>query len=227
MKGLLDNDELSFMYFDKLYDLKINGILEDTYQNGYSDNGNKIVYIPVSKFNELFSDSVEPYLYILRFDNSVDFNKVVEQIKNIDNEITIYSTIDIDKLQLLNSQLLAGVENIVKAIMACIIVLIIYDKSKLIISRKHELALLYANGLSKKEIIKILFIESLDYSIYALVAANIVSVVILLLFYDCTFNTFISIVILNAILFISLNFIMLVVSNYLLNRFSIKALLEE
>lgn len=49
MKGLLDNDELSFMYFDKLYDLKINGILEDTYQNGYSDNGNKIVYIPVSK----------------------------------------------------------------------------------------------------------------------------------------------------------------------------------
>ena len=109
MKGLLDNDELSFMYFDKLYDLKINGILEDTYQNGYSNNGNKIVYIPVSKFNELFRDSVEPYLYILRFDNSVDFNKVVEQIKNIDNEITIYSTIDIDKLQLLNSQLLAGV----------------------------------------------------------------------------------------------------------------------
>ena len=111
--------------------------------------------------------------------------------------------------------------------MACIIVLIIYDKSRLIISRKHELALLYANGLSKKEIIKILFIESLDYSIYALVVANIVSIVILLLFYDCTFNTFISIVILNAILFISLNFIMLVVSNYLLNRFSIKALLEE
>lgn len=228
LKGLLKEDQLSLMFNGYNYDLKITGVLNDGYVNNYSENGNKIIYIPVDKFNKLMdTDNIEPYLYILKFDSNVNLNKVMEQIKHIDKDIVIYSSVDIDKLQLLNTQLLSGIENVVKILFGCVIILILYDKSKLIISRKHELALLYANGLSKNKILQILFLESFDYSKYALIAADFVSILILVLFFSVTMEVLVSYLIINIMLFMGLNLITLLVSNYLLNRFSIKTLLSE
>ena len=228
VKGLLEGKQINLSIDNQNYKLKVNGVLDEEYVNNYSDNGNKIIYVPESKFKEVLEiDDLQSYLYILKFTSEADLNYILEQINYIDSSMTVYSSIDIDKLQVLNTQLLRGVEDIVKIILACELILIIYDKSKQILARKKELALLYANGLTQNKIIQILFLESFNYSIYSVLAADLITIPILYIVYDFNLNILQAYIILNAVFIISLNVITLITSVLLLNTFSIKTLLEE
>ncbi|MCD7893623.1 MAG: hypothetical protein LUG60_07980, partial [Erysipelotrichaceae bacterium] len=104
--------------------------------------------------------------------------------KNIDSNITIYSSVDISNLSLLNNQLLDGITQITIVLTVCIFVLIIYDKSKDITERINEFGLLYANGLSLKDIIGIIIKESHIYVILTVGISLILSILVVEVLYQ-------------------------------------------
>ena len=139
--------------------MDIQGILKEEYRNKYS-LGNDIIYMPLDIYYSNFKNS-KMKLGIIEFDKDVDFNRVIQEIKQIDPQLTIYSTINIENIQFLNNQLLSGIQIILLFSFVLIIILMVIYHIKNMKTRKYELALLYSNGVSLANIYRILIFEYL------------------------------------------------------------------
>ncbi len=182
--SILEDDSITIDYNGTSYSLAINGILEKGYYNQYSDNGEKIIYISYDKLKEIIDTDMSPYLYIIKFNKDVNLDTFEDDIKNIDSNITIYSSVDISNLSLLNNQLLDGITQTTIVLTVCIFILIVYDRSKDITERINEFGLLYANGLSLKDIIGIIIKESHIYVILTVGVSLILSILVVEVLYQ-------------------------------------------
>ncbi|MCD7840787.1 MAG: hypothetical protein LUG46_09205, partial [Erysipelotrichaceae bacterium] len=182
--SILEDDNITIDFNGTSYNLTINGILEKGYYNQYSDNGEKIIYISYDKLKEIIDTDMSPYLYIVKFNKDVNLDTFEDNIKNIDPNITIYSSVDISNLSLLNNQLLDGITQITIVLTVCIFILIVYDRSKDITERINEFGLLYANGLSLKDIIGIIIKESHIYVILTVGVSLIVAIFVVEILYQ-------------------------------------------
>ncbi|MCD8027402.1 MAG: ABC transporter ATP-binding protein [Erysipelotrichaceae bacterium] len=182
--SILEDDSITIDYNGTSYNLAVNGTLEKAYYNQYSDNGEKIIYISYDKLKEIIDTDMSPYLYIVKFNKNVNLDTFEYDIKNIDSNITIYSSVDISNLSLLNNQLLDGITQITIVLTVCIFILIVYDRSKDISERINEFGLLYANGLSLKDIIGIIIKESHIYVIMTVDVSLTVSILVVEVLYQ-------------------------------------------
>ncbi len=162
-------------------DMDIQGILKEEYRNKYS-LGNDIIYMPLDIYYSNFKNS-KMKMGIIEFDKDVDFNRVIQEIKQIDPQLTIYSTINIENIQFLNNQLLSGIQIILLFSFVLIIILMVIYHIKNMKTRKYELALLYSNGVSLVNIYKILIFEYLPGLLCSFVLSHSIAFIVLSITY--------------------------------------------
>ncbi len=162
-------------------DMDIQGILKEDYRNKYS-LGNDIIYMPLDVYYSNFKNS-KMKMGIIEFDKDVNFNQVIQEIKQIDPQLTIYSTINIENIQFLNNQLLSGIQIILFFSFVLIIILMVIYHIKNMKTRKYELALLYSNGVSLVNIYKILIFEYLPGLLCSFVLSHSIAFIVLSITY--------------------------------------------
>lgn len=162
-------------------DMDIQGILKEEYRNKYS-LGNDIIYMPLDIYYSNFKNS-KMKMGIIEFDKDVDFNRVIQEIKQIDPQLTIYSTINIENIQFLNNQLLSGIQIILLFSFVLIIILMVIYHIKNMKTRKYELALLYSNGVSLANIYRILIFEYLPGLLCSFVLSHSIAFIVLSITY--------------------------------------------
>lgn len=162
-------------------DMDIQGILKEEYRNKYS-LGNDIIYMPLDVYYSNFKNS-KMKMGIIEFDKDVDFNRVIQEIKQIDPQLTIYSTINIENIQFLNNQLLSGIQIILLFSFVLIIILMVIYHIKNMKTRKYELALLYSNGVSLANIYRILIFEYLPGLLCSFVLSHSIAFIVLSITY--------------------------------------------
>ncbi|MCD7893350.1 MAG: hypothetical protein LUG60_06570, partial [Erysipelotrichaceae bacterium] len=147
--------------------------------------------------------------------------------KNIDSNITIYSSVDISNLLLLNNQLLDGITQITIVLTVCIFILIVYDKSKDITERVNEFGLLYANGLSLKDIIGIIIKESHIYVILTVGISLLVSVLVVEVLYHLEITKLLELIVIALGFYILLLAIPTIAGYIILKKNSIINLIQS
>lgn len=162
-------------------DMDIQGILKEEYRNKYS-LGNDIIYMPLDVYYSNFKNN-KMKMGIIEFDKDVDFNRVIQEIKQIDPQLTIYSTINIENIQFLNNQLLSGIQIILLFSFVLIIILMVIYHIKNMKTRKYELALLYSNGVSLANIYRILIFEYLPGLLCSFVLSHSIAFIVLSITY--------------------------------------------
>ena len=193
----------------KEYEFKVAGIVGNDYRNSYSNNGQKIVYFPYELLKDTFNIS-DTYLYVIRFKDGANIKTVVDRVASIDKELTCFSTIDIDTICLLNDQLLSGIDILVKLVLVMVLIMILYDKYKYLRERNKEFILLYANGMTFKEFYMILFKDSYLYDFISIFLANIITCLLLVLFFNLYLAIISRIVILDIFLILVILLVTLV-----------------
>lgn len=221
---LIENEKIAFSIDDKEYDLEVSGVLTKDSRNKYSKNGEKIIYIKDELLKDILQIDVDPYLYIIIFENGVNLKTVEERIKEIDSYLTCYSTVDIDEICLLNEQLLSGIETLVKIVMIFILIVLIYDKQKYLKERESEFILLYANGMTLKEFHYILYKDSYLYDLGSIFAGNIIAVLLLFIFYVIYINIIVRFIVLDVIIYVLLVIINCILERYIFNHLNFKEL---
>ncbi len=161
------------------FTLNIAGVLDSTVTANYSADSECVIYMPISMMNE----------YLENVQSNFNYNSIPEEITVNDWSpsayiiyATSYTMINsiIDKLESINSNFKAineyqdvetmtstieGVKDI--ALYISLAVLIIVDLLMIIIyinymfNRKNEIAILKANGITKKELYNLIFVESI------------------------------------------------------------------
>ncbi len=225
--SILEDDTMTIDFNGMSYHLTINGILEKGYYNQYSDNGEKIIYISYDKLKEIIDTDMSPYLYIIKFNKDVNLDTFEEDIKNIDSNITIYSSIDINNLSILNNQLLDGITQLTIVLTVCIFILIVYDRSKDISERINEFGLLYANGLSLKDIIGIIIKESHIYVAMTVGISLLVSIFVVEVLYHLEITKLLELIVIALGFYILLLAIPTIAGYIILKKNSIINLIQS
>lgn len=221
---LMENENISFFVGDKEYQLKISGILNKDVKNNYSRNGEKIIYVKEELFNDIIDYQENSLLYIMSFKNNANLKTIKERVKKIDKDLTYYSTVDINKLCLLNEQLLEGIETLVKVMMIFILVIVIYDKQKYLKERENEFILLYANGMSSREFHCILYKDSYLYDIASIFIGCLTAIILLNIFYEFYNTILFQILLLGLFIYIVLVTVNYILESYIFNHLSFKEL---
>ncbi len=143
------NDQL------QLNDISIIGIIEDTYQNKWSDNKN-IIFVPM----ELLPTLEEYSAYLVYAKTYEDVDRLVKDIKGVDVNFGLsYLVLRTNHLvDFMHSILqIKPLMMMVVTLLTCALMIIVY--SRYMSNREKEYCLLKINGLSKNEIYQMMFVE--------------------------------------------------------------------
>lgn len=136
-------------------DIQVDGILDKDYHNDYS-NGNEIIFFPIEMMPE--QDNIQALLVYSEHYDLVSALK--EKIVQQDSELGVFSAFSRTTE---GNSVMTNIRNFLNILALVIILLsilligLIY--SGYMMNRKAEICLLRVNGLSKKEILKLVLIE--------------------------------------------------------------------
>lgn len=160
----------------KKMSINIEGIVSSNYGNRYSASGTKIIYMPISLMNEYLVQGQSafeynevsdiqlnkwrPSSYLVYAKNYEAVGMIVEKLESIDsNFVAISDYQDIESMNNMLANLKNTVTIVAKIVLWIVFVLMAVIYINYIFSRKCEIALLKANGLTKIELSVLLLFE--------------------------------------------------------------------
>lgn len=185
-------------------DFEVSGILDHSYTNRHSANGDVVVYVPIQTMLRYVSEvsaSLEsrilnkdfetrewtPSSYVIFVKDYNDINSTIKKLESINPNFKAVSGYqDIESMNALLSNVKSTASWIIFAVLIIVSILmaIIYINDT--INRKYEFAILKANGLNRRETLKIAVSEALlqltGIIILSLLATLLISAIINRLF---------------------------------------------
>lgn len=160
-------------------------------------NNKHSMFIPGEYFNE------QPvFKLLLKIDNFKNFDNVIQKIKNIDDQYVVLSPFN---EQLTMKEMIdnysSNLQLITSVLLVIVIVLISIYKIYLASTKKYQICILKANGLTRSQIVKMSLIDLLIEQLQTIILVLIFSAIINLLIKDY-FNYSISVLNPMFILFI-------------------------
>lgn len=119
-------------------DIVIDGIVDQTYDNRYRTNSEKVIYLPIEKYQELFKNSYPILMYILEFNKNADIMLIKDNIESIYSQLKFYSTGSLHSNIQLNKELI----NKISYVLLTIEIGVIYSRICYAFQKKYQLALL-------------------------------------------------------------------------------------
>ena len=185
-------------------DFEVAGILDHDFLNRRSSSGNVIIYMPIQEMLDLVSSvkkSIDigtlsrdyeinawaPSAYVSFVKNYNDIASTIEKLERLNpNYKAISGYQDIESMNEMLTNVKSTATWIIIAVLVIILVLMAVIYINHSVGRKYEFALLKANGLNNKEVLRIAFSEALLQLIgivaLALLSAFLISKIINLLF---------------------------------------------
>lgn len=207
---------------------KVAGVLEKDHVNDYSDTSDYVVYLPNGTYTDMLKLSgVKVKMYIIKFAKNVNYLDIVNKVTIIDDELTVYSKIPLESMNLINNSTLNNINNIVYLFGICALAMIVYERFKSISNRQYELGLLYANGCSFKDIIYIVIMEPIKLFAVLVNLAVLISGIFTAIVFNMNMTRILLLLLLGVIAFVVLELTSLLAGYFVLKSHSIKQLLFE
>ncbi|SET23463.1 ABC transporter ATP-binding protein [Anaerobranca gottschalkii] len=174
-------------------DLKIEGILDESVRNRYSNSGNNAIYVPYHKMQMILTQTQNsatidtnleyiewrPSAFVVFAKSYNDVGLVIERVSSINpnfRAVSEYQDIESMNAIVKNTREIGLVIVIVILIIIFLLMSIIHMNH--ILDRKYEISLLKANGLTKIELTKLVSVESLRHVFLVSLISSVISLVV-------------------------------------------------
>jgi ABC-type lipoprotein export system ATPase subunit/ABC-type lipoprotein release transport system permease subunit len=176
------------------FEFKVAGILDDSCINRYSDSGDNLIYAPYADMKatmegtqanyaaDVVSTHKEwsPSAYVVFSKSYSDVEIVRGKLASINPNFEVISEYqDVEAMNTMINNLKSGALTIVLIVLTIILLLMAIIHMNSVLGRKYEIALLKANGLTRRELFRLIMVESFRYISWVTIIASIISMVLI------------------------------------------------
>jgi len=176
------------------FEFAVAGILDERFINRYSNSGGNVIYAPYADMAanleriqavyaaEVVMDSKEwnPSAYIVFSKHYSDVNITRDKLASINpNFRTASEYQDVDAMNSMIAGIKSGAFTAAIIVLTVILLLMAIIHMNSVLGRKYEIALLKANGLTRRELFKLIMAESLRYVFWVSLASGFISMVLI------------------------------------------------
>jgi len=200
------------------FEIQIAGILDDGYTNRYSNSGNNVIFGPYANLHEIMEETQAdcfkeialgckewaPSAYVVFSKHYTDVEIVRDKVKSINpNFKTASEYQDVKAMNSMIGNIKRGAFSGSLIVLTVILLLMAIIHMNHVLGRKYEIALLKANGLTRRELFMLIMAESVRYVFWVTVISSSISVVLIpavnFLFADTLVSTNLSVLAINLL----------------------------
>lgn len=172
------------------FEFDVAGILDESYTNRYSNSGDNVIYAPYADMvasmegvQATYSSSIvqsnkewSPSAYIVFSKHYSDVKIARDKLASINpNFKTASEYQDVDAMNSMIYSIKRGALTAALIVLTVILLLMAIIHMNSVLGRKYEIALLKANGLTRRELFKLIMAESLRYVFWVSIISSFIS----------------------------------------------------